>query len=246
MNFFDTLGEDILKVVEDCRINGKMYEAFNTTFIALIPKSDNPISFDDFRPISLCNCIYKIIAKIIANRICLFARSTDPRGCWNFTRSTALYSDEEDESVLVNGATSPLFHLERGLRHGCPLSPLLFLLIMEGLSRLIKEEHTRGRLKGIRIIDRCILTHLLFVDDVLIFLNGGIGDLTMLQNTFSLFQTATGRVINNTKSTIIATGCSPHEIQYALHRFPFTLLQMEDGRRYLGYKLKPNGYNITD
>lgn len=49
-------------------------------------------------------------------------------------------------SVLVNGSASPFFYLERGLRQGCPLSPLFFLLVMEGLSRLIKEEHKSGRL----------------------------------------------------------------------------------------------------
>ena len=55
--FFDTLGKYILKVVEECQINAKMYEALNTTFISLIPKSDNLASFDDFCPISLCNYI---------------------------------------------------------------------------------------------------------------------------------------------------------------------------------------------
>ena len=123
---------------------------------------------------------------------------------------------------------------------------MLFLLIMEGLSRLIKEEHSRGRLKGIKITDICILTHLLFADDVLIFLNGGIGDMTILQNTITLFQTTTGMVINNTKSTIKATGCTHHEIQYALHRFPFTLLQMEGDLKYLGYRLKHHGYKISN
>ncbi len=143
-------------------------------------------------------------------------------------------------SVLVNGVASPFFHYERGLRQGCPLSPLIFLLVMEGLSRLIKDMHLKGRLMGIRITDSCIITHLLFVDDVLIFLNGGIGDLTTLQKTISLFQFATSMVINNSKSTITAFDCTPHEIQFAFHYFPFTLLQLEDGLRYLGYRLKPH------
>jgi len=67
--FYDTIGRDLLKVVEDCKISGRMYEASNSTFIALIPKTDSLISFNDFRPISLCNCLHKIIAKIIANRL---------------------------------------------------------------------------------------------------------------------------------------------------------------------------------
>lgn len=70
IGFFEILGEDLLKVIEDCKISGHMYEAFNSTFIVLIPKSDNPGSFDEFRPISLYNCIYKIIAKIIENCLC--------------------------------------------------------------------------------------------------------------------------------------------------------------------------------
>jgi hypothetical protein len=48
------------------QVNGKVLEAFDTTFITLIPKYDNPQSFKEYKPISLCNCIYKIIAKIIA------------------------------------------------------------------------------------------------------------------------------------------------------------------------------------
>lgn len=39
-----------------------MYEAINSTFIALVPKSYSSSSFNDFQPISLWNCIYKIIA----------------------------------------------------------------------------------------------------------------------------------------------------------------------------------------
>jgi hypothetical protein len=50
-------------------VNGYIHNPLNSTFIALIPKSDNPSSFDDFRPISLCNCLYKIISKVISRRL---------------------------------------------------------------------------------------------------------------------------------------------------------------------------------
>jgi len=117
---------------------------------------------------------------------------------------------------------------------------------MKGLSRLVKEDFKRGKLKGIKIMDDCTLTHLLFMDDVLLFLNGSIGDLTIMKNTMALFQTATGMTVNCNKSTLTEAGCSPHEIHYALQRFQYTLLRLEDGLKYLGYKLKPLGYKITD
>lgn len=56
--FFALIGQDLLLATEDCRITGVMPEAFNSTFLALTPKVDNPQSFDDFRPISLRNSIY--------------------------------------------------------------------------------------------------------------------------------------------------------------------------------------------
>eukprot|EP00253_Pinus_taeda_P028072 PITA_28072 len=65
--FYELINQDLLRVVEECRESGTMYNAINSTFIALIPKSDSSASFDDYRPISLCNCLYKIISKIIAN-----------------------------------------------------------------------------------------------------------------------------------------------------------------------------------
>ena len=60
--FYDLLGEDLLEVIEESRTTGHIHPPMNYTFIALIPKTDDPTSFNDFRPISMCNCIYKIIA----------------------------------------------------------------------------------------------------------------------------------------------------------------------------------------
>jgi len=69
VGLFDFFSSDLLKVIEECRINGFIHPSFNANFIALIPKQDVPDSLDDYHPISLCNCIYKIIAEIISRRI---------------------------------------------------------------------------------------------------------------------------------------------------------------------------------
>jgi len=46
-----------------------MLRQINHTFLALIPKGDNPTETQHFRPISLCNTVYKTISKILVNRL---------------------------------------------------------------------------------------------------------------------------------------------------------------------------------
>ena len=59
------MGEDLLKVVEHYRLEGVVTNSINSTFLTLIPKCENPHTFADFRPISLCNLVYKNISKIV-------------------------------------------------------------------------------------------------------------------------------------------------------------------------------------
>jgi len=67
--FWDILKNDILNIVEDsCQTQG-ILKAFNATFLTLIPKKKGADEPNHFIPISLCNVIYKIITKIIANRL---------------------------------------------------------------------------------------------------------------------------------------------------------------------------------
>jgi hypothetical protein len=63
---FKFVGEYFLKVVEYGQSTGQMLATFNSNFIALIPKRDNPTFFKHFKEISLYNNIYKFIMKIIS------------------------------------------------------------------------------------------------------------------------------------------------------------------------------------
>ena len=66
---WDILKEDVVGAVKKFFADGIVPEGINDTTIVLIPKGSNPESFKDFRPISLCNVIYKVVAKCLVNRL---------------------------------------------------------------------------------------------------------------------------------------------------------------------------------
>ena len=67
--FWDLVKEDVLNIMGESRTKKGVLKAFNATFLTLIPKEVGVDTPDKFRPIALCNVIYKIISKFIANRL---------------------------------------------------------------------------------------------------------------------------------------------------------------------------------
>ena len=61
--------EEVVEIVEESRLKNEVLKSFNVTFLSLIPKEMRAESSDKFRPIALCNVIYKIISKVISNRL---------------------------------------------------------------------------------------------------------------------------------------------------------------------------------
>ena len=57
------------EVVLSCLSTGVIPPSINRTFITLIPKVKSPTKAFEFRPISLCNIIYKLVSKVVANRM---------------------------------------------------------------------------------------------------------------------------------------------------------------------------------
>jgi len=68
-DFWEDLKADLLRFVTDFHRNGKLLKGINNTFTTLIPKKDSPQSLNDYRPISLVGSVYKVLAKLLANRL---------------------------------------------------------------------------------------------------------------------------------------------------------------------------------
>lgn len=66
---WDIIGEDFTRAVREFFASGQMLRQWNATAITLVPKIVGAVKLGDFRPISCCNVIYKVVSKILARRL---------------------------------------------------------------------------------------------------------------------------------------------------------------------------------
>ena len=141
---------------------------------------------------------------------------------------------------------SPFFHAERGLRQGYPLSPLLFLLVVEGLSRALKEAIRMVNFIGLQLAQNLHISHFLFVDDIFIFCSVSVRELCALDDILNIFSKETGMEINVGKSMVIPYVLSREEERVLSELFAFHVVAFEEGIHYRGFFIKPNYYRKRD
>nr|XP_051205578.1 uncharacterized protein LOC127319648 [Lolium perenne] len=263
---WDLLKEDIIKAVQAFFSSGEMPEVVNDTAIILIPKKNNPEELKDFRPISLCNVVFKIISKCMVNRLrpllhdiispmqsaFIPGRLITDNALMAFECFHAIQSNSADRSkfcaykldlakaydrvdwrylegvmtklgfhstwvrwimqcvttvrysVRLNGHVLDTFTPTRGLRQGDPLSPYLFLLVADGLSRLIQKEVEDGNLKELMICRRAPgMSHLLFADDSLLFFQGSVQQASVVKSILNKYEKGTGQLVSLGKCSIM-------------------------------------------
>eukprot|EP00253_Pinus_taeda_P025758 PITA_25758 len=106
-------------------------------------------------------------------------------------------------SILVNGSPSNIFAPSRGLRQGDPLSPFLFILMMEGLGRSIKQAKALGKIKGLQLMENGqALTHQQFVDDTMLQGIPTVKEASVYKQILNDFAMAIGMEVNLSKSKI--------------------------------------------
>eukprot|EP00253_Pinus_taeda_P012614 PITA_12614 len=305
LHFFDIFKEDILSLVESSRSSGAIHPHTSSTLIALIQKNADPLTFKDFRPISLCNITFKIITKVIAERIKVYLAATLSNDQYAFLRGRSIldavaitqeclfslhvrkqaaaimkidlhkafdcidwgylecllakiglsppnirwikacYSNV-NYAVIVNGLPSPFFQAQRGLRQGCPLSPLLFILVINTLSLHINRAVTEGHIKAVNICRQVHLSHNLFVDDVLLFAMLCKRSWICYKAILDRFHRATGLFINKSKSILYHNDVELDTVLWIAQLFDISATPLSLGLKYLGYHLKPSGYSKHD
>ncbi|KAL3675639.1 hypothetical protein R1sor_025587 [Riccia sorocarpa] len=151
--------------------------------------------------------------------------------CPKFLQITHMLVTKGRAKVSVNGRFTPSFRLQRGVRQGCPVSPLLFAISTQPLMRLLREGERHGTIKGVQIPGggKPIL-HKLFADDSGICISATEANFQALTRIVNCFERVSGAKLNLAKSVIIpmvldrstpwlsSTGCkilsSQEEVKY--------------------------------
>ncbi|GJV03866.1 putative RNA-directed DNA polymerase, eukaryota, reverse transcriptase zinc-binding domain protein [Tanacetum coccineum] len=252
--FWELLKHDIQEFVDSFFASDKFPQGENSAFITLIPKVPNPLFIKDYRPISLIGFHYKIVAKIIANRLSKVIDSIiSPEQSafisgrqildgplilseivgWYKKRKKKLMLFKVDfekafdsvswryldyildklgfgikwrswiksclssarTSILINGSPTSEFSLKRGLRQGDPLSPFLFIIVMEGLHMALNDGMAANLFHDIKLNSLNIhLSHLFYADDVIILSEWNQKDMENIIRILNVFHIASAGV----------------------------------------------------
>uniref|UniRef100_A0A251VEZ9 Putative reverse transcriptase domain-containing protein n=1 Tax=Helianthus annuus TaxID=4232 RepID=A0A251VEZ9_HELAN len=215
--FWAVFEDDFVNLMEDFYHTGSINHGYSAAFITLIPKVKNPVGLTDYRPITLIGIISKVILKILANRIKKgFLNSIMQQ--MEFPDRWCLWIDgilkSARSSVLVNGLPTYIFQCEKGLRQGDPLSPFLFLLVMEAFMSLIDKASDNGVFEGLKIGNHGpTLSHLLYADDTLIVGKWSLDNCKNMIRILRIFHLCFGLKINLQKSNIFGINAEEDEVK---------------------------------
>ncbi|XP_027081100.2 uncharacterized protein [Coffea arabica] len=140
-------------------------------------------------------------------------------------------------SIIINGSSHGFFKSMRGLRQGDPLSPALFIIGAEVLSRGLNNLALQSGFLSFKVPYGCPdITHLAFADDILIFANGSALSLRAIMQVLEAYQRCSGQLINVQKSCYLVHPMLSTARRRVIHRItkfsykPFPIY-------YLGFPL---------
>ncbi|CAK8543759.1 unnamed protein product [Lathyrus sativus] len=294
---------DVIATVKEYFETGKLYKAFNVTVVSLIPKDHDACEIKDYRPIAVYTIFYKIISKILTDRLGTVIPSVVNHNQAAFipgqnihnhimlatellkgytrkegTTRIMMQLDLQKAYDMVNwkalecimkemgfpnkfiqwimlgittvsyrfnimGEYTDILQAKRGIRQGDPLSPMLFVLIMEYMNRMLVKMQRDPNFNYHAKCEKLKITNLTFADDVLLFCRGDCISLQMILRTFRDFSNSTGLIMNPNKCRIYFGGLDNEK-----RRMMKELSGFQEGTlpfKYLGIPLSGKKLNIN-
>uniref|UniRef100_A0A7N9CWC5 RNA-directed DNA polymerase n=1 Tax=Macaca fascicularis TaxID=9541 RepID=A0A7N9CWC5_MACFA len=143
---------------------------------------------------------------------------------------TAIY-DKPTANIILNGQKLEKFPLKTGTRQGCPLSPLLFNIVLEVLARAIRQEK---EITGIQLGKEEVKLSL-FADDMIVYLENPIVSAQNLLKLISNFSKVSGYKINVQKSQAFLYTSNRQTESQIRNELPFTIASKRI--KYLGIQV---------
>lgn len=271
--FWGTVGPDVMETLDRFHRGVCNMDRLNRSYVVLIPKINGAAEVRDFRPISLSNSIYLIIAKVLANRLRRFmdnlispfqsafipgrqmtdsaviageviaawqrnategflwkvdfAKAYDTldwRFLWVVLRRRGfppiwikwmkLCVKTHSFAILVEGQpVGGWISPQRGVRQGCPLAPLLFILAADVLAICTNRVCARGLLRGFQT-PSCQqgIPLLQYADDTMFLMEGSSAAAAKVSMLMEIFSDLSGLKLNRAKSSVIGFGMSTEEL----------------------------------
>ena len=240
---WEIIGPSVLHAVKRFFTTGHLLHEWNKMLLVLIPKVNPPEKVSQFRPISLCNVIYKCIAKCMVNRM----KPLLPKLIADYQNAFVLGRHMDDNILISHELTHTINKQRTGVRHlaalkldmnkaydrvnwffilkvlraydfpsywiqliqqcelrqGDPMSPYLFLLCMDILSRMTTLATDIREIQGIKIGKQGpTLSHLFFVDDSLFFFRASEEACCAINTLISRLCTISEEMINRQMSFV--------------------------------------------
>ncbi|GJV98261.1 RNA-directed DNA polymerase, eukaryota [Tanacetum coccineum] len=283
-HFWHLVDRDVCEAVRYFFKFSDLPKGCNSSFIALIPKIPDANLVKDFRPISLIGSIYKIIAKILTNRLVdvlggiinevqsafikdrqildgPFILNEVMSWCKKKKKQTLLFKVDFEKaydsvrwdflddvlgkfgfgdkwrkwiqcclhsskgSIIINGSPTDEFQFGRGLKQGDPLSPFLFLLIMESLHISFQRVVDAGMFHGIDVGGLVNLSHMFYADDAVFIGEWSESNITSLIHVLDCFHKVSGLKINMCKSKIMGIEVDNGKVSRAATKFGCLVLK---------------------